>query len=123
MIFNEGITHTEISQLGFIRSLAQYFLDTKNGSNINVDELKREHTIDELFQIIHPAWNSEQLKLNTFPLKITVDKIQVQNALVDLEPETKDLPTAHFDAESFVTSNRRVMNLRKKGSPSVISSM
>ncbi|CAM2714590.1 unnamed protein product [Rotaria socialis] len=109
-----SITHTEIVQLGFIRSLAQYFLYTQNESKIKPDDVRQENTLDELFRIVHLNWKSEQVKLNTFPLKLAIDTIQVQNALVDLETATKDLPTAHFDAESFVASNRRVMDLRKK---------
>ncbi|CAF4586109.1 unnamed protein product, partial [Rotaria socialis] len=95
-----SITHTEIVQLGFMRSLAQYFLDTQNGSKIKPDDLRQENTLDELFRIVHLNWKSEQVKLNTFPLKLAIDTIQVQNALVDLEAATKDLPTAHFDAEA-----------------------
>ncbi|CAF5104981.1 unnamed protein product, partial [Rotaria magnacalcarata] len=77
----DSITHTEIVQLGFIRSLAQYFLDTQNGSKIKPDDFRQENTLDALFQIVHPNWKSEQLKLNTFPLKLAIDTIQVQNAL------------------------------------------
>ena len=35
-------------QLGFIRSLARFFLDTKS-SEINAEELTKRHTIDELY--------------------------------------------------------------------------
>lgn len=104
-------------QLGFIKSLAKFFLDTKTGENekINGEELIKPHTIDELYKIIHPDWNNDQVFLYTYPLKSIIDLIQVRDALVDLNPLTKNLPSAHFDAESFVDSNHRVMELRKKG--------
>jgi hypothetical protein len=31
-------------------------------------------------------------------------------AWVDLDPSTKDMPYAHFDAETFINSNQRVIN-------------
>ena len=34
-------------------------------------------------------------------------------AIVDLDPKTKDLPYAHFDAEKFTESNARVINFTK----------
>ena len=44
----------------------------------------------------------------------------MRDALVDLNPLTKNLPKAHFDSESFVESNQRIMDLRKKGSRSLM---
>jgi hypothetical protein len=107
-------------QLGFIRSLARFFLDTQTNDkkNIDADKLKSDHTIDELYQLVHPDWSKDQVKLYSYPLKSVIDKIQVRDALVDLNPETKDLPTAHFDSESFVESNQRIMDLRKKSKES-----
>lgn len=36
--------------------------------------------------------------------------LQTNVALVDLDPSTKDMPYAHFDAETFVPSNQRVID-------------
>jgi hypothetical protein len=47
-------------------------------------------------------------------LKSIIDTIQVRDALVDLDPSTKNLPSAHFDSESFTESNTRIIELRKK---------
>ncbi|CAF3202425.1 unnamed protein product [Rotaria sp. Silwood2] len=112
----KSITRTEIVQLGFIRSLAQFFIDAKirDGSGINTEDFKKEHTIDELYQLAHPDWTEDKVKLYSYPLKSIIDKIQVRDALVDLNPSTKDLPSAHFDSESFNESNHRIMRLRKK---------
>jgi hypothetical protein len=112
----EGITHTEMVQLGFIRSLARFFLDTqtRTKSSNNADNFKAQHTIDELYQLAHPDWTNDQVKLYSYPLKSIIDRIQVRDALVDLNPLTKNLPSAHFDSESFVESNDRIIELRKK---------
>jgi hypothetical protein len=113
----EGITHTEMVQLGFMRSLARFFLDTQTrNKRINsVDNFKSQHTIDELYQLAHPDWTSDRVLLYSYPLKSIVDRMQVRDALVDLNPLTKNLPSAHFDSESFVESNRRIIELRKQG--------
>lgn len=102
-------------QLGFIRSLARYFFDTVSTNTKNINQLKEDHTIDELYEIIHPDWTFDQVKLYSYPLKSVIDQIQVRDALVDINPDTKDLTSAHFDSESFVESNRRIITLRKKG--------
>ncbi|CAF1359667.1 unnamed protein product [Adineta ricciae] len=110
----ESITHTEQAQLGFIRSLTRFFLDSQNEKGENTDKFQGEHTIDQLYQIVHPDWTNEQVKLHSYPLKRIVDTFQMTDALVDLSPSTKNLPAAHFDSESFAESNHRLMQLRKK---------
>ena len=77
--------------------------------------LTESHTIDELYKLVHPTWSSERVYLYSYPLKTVIDQLQVNNALVDLNSNTKNLPSAHFDAESFVSANRRVMDLRQQG--------
>jgi predicted nucleic acid-binding protein len=112
-----GLTHTEITQLGFTRSLARFFLDNQIQTNLSTEtiaSLKEPHTIDELYELVHPDWTTNQVKQYSFSLKTVIDQIQVHNALVDLNPETKNLPSAHFDAESFVTANQRIIELRQK---------
>ena len=103
-------------QLGFIRSLARFFLDkqSKSRSSTNPNNFKDEHTIDELYQLAHPDWTKDKVNLYSYPLKSVIDTIQVNDALVDLAASTKNLPTAHFDSETFVESNRRIIDLRKK---------
>ncbi len=55
-------------QLRFIRSLARFFLDTKidDKNQINPDELVKQHTLDELYKLVHPDWSNEQLFLLYF---------------------------------------------------------
>ncbi|CAF5226240.1 unnamed protein product, partial [Rotaria magnacalcarata] len=94
--------------------LARFFLGTHHGNQVNAEIFNSTHTIDELYQLVHPDWSNDQVKLYLHPLKSIIDHIQVRDALVDLNPSTKDLPSAHFDAESFIGSNRRIMDLGKK---------
>ncbi|CAF0737973.1 unnamed protein product [Adineta steineri] len=93
-----SITHTELVQLGFIRSLTRFFLDAQiqSKSSIDVENFKAEHTIDELYQLAHPDWTNDQ------------------RCSVDLNPSTKNLPSTHFDSESFKESNDRIIQLRNK---------
>lgn len=39
---------------------------------------------------------------------------QAMAAFVDLDPQTKDNPYAHFDAEKFVGSNERVISFKNR---------
>lgn len=46
------------------------------------------------------------------PLDLLIDDIfQKEVSRVDLESDTKDLPFAHFDAETFLESNKYVINI------------
>ena len=103
--------------MGFIRSLSRYFLDTeiKDPNDPRVEKLQGQNTIDAIYQLIYPSWDSDRIKLYSYPLKKVIDEVQVRNALVDLNPSTKNLPSAHFDSETFAQSNQRVMELRNKG--------
>ncbi|UJR24642.1 hypothetical protein I4U23_006016 [Adineta vaga] len=110
----ESITHTEQVQLGFIRSLTRFFLDVESQKGANTDKFQGQHTIEQLYQIVHPEWTTDQVSLYSYPLKSIIDTIQIRDALVDLNPTTKNLPSAHFDSESFKESNQRLINLRTK---------
>ncbi len=113
-ILIKGITHTDMVQLGFIRSLTRFFRDTQSKSGTNANNFEGQYTIDELYQLAHPDWTADQVKLYSYPLKSIIDTIQVRDALMDFNPSTKNLPTAHFDSETFVESNRRLIERRKK---------
>lgn len=114
-----GITHVDITELGFIRSLARYFYDTRFASSsvtlisINLDDyFTKQHTIDSLYKLAFPDYNAVQLAFYSLPLKFTLDFIMTQNALVDFEPQTKILSAAHFDSEAFMNGSRRILKLR-----------
>ncbi|CAF4276509.1 unnamed protein product, partial [Rotaria magnacalcarata] len=101
-----GITHTEITQQAFIRSLARYFLDTHA---IRTQEIyhSQEFTIDELYHLAYPHWTTKQVRQRSYPLKSILDAILAENGLVDFDAWTKKLPAAHFDSEAFSNGSRR----------------
>jgi len=106
-----GITHTEITQIAFVRSLARYLLETKA---INKYEIKNtEYTIDELYRLTYPKWSTEKLHIQSYPLKSILDTLLVENALVDMDRWTKKLSAAHFDSEAFSNASRRMIKIRK----------
>jgi hypothetical protein len=102
-----GITHTEITQLGFVRSLTRFLFETKA---IHEHE---EYTIDQLYQLMYPTWSIKKLQLQIYPLKSILDTILAENALVDFDRWTKKLPTAHFDSEAFANGSRRILKIRR----------
>jgi hypothetical protein len=105
-----GITHTEITQIAFVRSLARYFLETKA---IQKYEIKnKEYTIDELYRLTYPKWSTEKLHIQSYPLKSILDTLLAENALVDMDRWTKKLPAAHFDSEALSNASRRMIKIR-----------
>ena len=114
-----GITHTEITQTGSIRTLARYFYDTRirpnknNGNTVNEQKyFTEEHTIDDLYRLAHPEYSEAEVQLYSLPLKFILDNIMTQNALVDFNSKTKKLSAAHFDSEAFKNGSRRILQLR-----------
>ena len=108
--FLSGLTHTEITQLGFLRSLARFLFETKAINNYNHDD---EYTIDQLYELMNPTWNNEKLHVQTYPLKSILDTILAENALVDFDRWTKKLSAAHFDSEAFANASRRIIKIRR----------
>ena len=117
-LFSPGITHSEITQIAFVRSLARYLLETKA---IDKYEIKnKEYTIDQLYRMTYPTWSAEKLHIHSYPLKSIVDTILVENAMVDMDRYTKKLPAAHFDSEAFRNASRRMIKIRTTSKSSFI---
>jgi hypothetical protein len=75
-------------------------------SNVSLANLTRYYTdIRNLYYDRYGKWICE-LDLNDL-LNL---QLQPNVAVVDLDPKTKDLPYAHFDAETFTQSNQRVID-------------
>jgi hypothetical protein len=106
-----GITHTEITQIAFLRSLARYFLETKAIHKYEINN--KEYTIDELYRLTYPHWSNEKLHIQSYPLKSILDTLLVENAMVDMDRATKKLPAAHFDSEAFRNASRRMIKIRQ----------
>ncbi|CAF0955800.1 unnamed protein product [Adineta steineri] len=117
---SDSITHTEITQLGFIRTLCRYLYDTRivpnknNTVNANPqDYFAKQHTIDDCYKLAHPEYSDAQVTLYTGPMKFVLDLVMTHNALVDFDPKTKKLSSAHCDSEAFPNCSRRIIQLKK----------
>lgn len=118
-----GLTHSEITGLGFVRSLARYLYETQifqsrsNSSQPISDEefLTTKYTINDLYKLAHPELDRFDIELYTLPVKFILDTLMTQNVLVDFNPKTKKLSAAHFDSEAFLNGSRRILRLRQNG--------
>jgi hypothetical protein len=115
-----GITHAEITQHGIIRSVARFFYDTRlqsnhtNGSTVNEGTyFATEHTVDDLYGLAYPKFNSFEVSLYSLPFKLVLDSIMTQDVLVDFDENTKHVSTAHFDSEAFSNGSRRILQFRQ----------
>ncbi len=107
-----GTTHTEITQIAFVRCLARYLLETKAIKKYEINN--KEYTIDELYRLTYPDWSTEKLHIHSYPLKSILDTLLSENAMVDMDAWTKKLPAAHFDSEAFSNASRRMIKMRQK---------
>jgi hypothetical protein len=107
-ISGETITHDDITKFGVIQSIVQYFYNQTNGSAlVNLTKSTNEYyDLTNLYQDYYGLrfCDLEVKKLIRYSLRQYV-------AQVDLDSDTKDMPFAHFDAETFIQSNKRVINL------------
>ena len=105
------LTHEEIIKRGIITSATKYFYDQSklNGSSSNRINLTKLDTgeyfnLKNLYYDYYGAWYC------TIDLEnMIITDFQPNVAIVDFDKSTKDLPYAHFDAETFQQSNNRVI--------------
>jgi hypothetical protein len=117
--FFSGITHAEITEFGFIRSLARYLYDTRirsrhaNDSALQAEDFfSTEHTVDDLYQLAYPELSLAEVKVYSLPFKYILDYVMTQDVLMDFKESTKRLSAAHFDNEAFANSSRRILQAR-----------
>jgi hypothetical protein len=107
---SESLTHDQIVRNGIVQSVVRYFYDQPNGTvNINLTQIDNEYyNINKLYTDYYGGarvcWKSFENVIETF---------QNDVASVDFDATTKDMPFAHFDAEKFIESNRRVVEFKK----------
>jgi hypothetical protein len=104
------ITHEEIIKRGIIRSAAKYFYDQSklNGSTAKINLTKLDtgeyYNLKNLYYDYYGTW------FCTIDLEnLIITSFQPSVASVDFDRSSKDLPYAHFDAETFQQSNNRVI--------------
>lgn len=88
---SETLTHMDILEKGFLKSIEKYF--KQNQSLIKV-------------------WNSTELK-HKCNINVVLNKMHKAVASVDSDFKLKNLPWAHFDANTFSESNSHVSKLFK----------
>jgi len=104
---NPTLTHEEILRRGIIKSIANYFYAKENGS-ILIDKSKVDNEYLNINKIYIDYYGKGFCNL---PINRLLKYELLPNvAIVDLDPKTKDLPFAHFDAETFIQSNQRVIH-------------
>jgi hypothetical protein len=106
---SESFTHDLIVRNGIIQSAVRYFHDQPNGTNIDLNKIDNEYyNINKLYTDYYGrrvCWKS---------FDDVVDDFQTDVASVDFSSLTKDMPYAHFDAETFIESNARVIEFKRK---------
>lgn len=116
---SKTLTHMDILKKGLVRSVAKYFGEKQENKKIkipkrsielnktdvyfnNLNELYRDYLGDQEYELI----SSCSLGLND-----VINLMAKAVAAVDSDPTLKDLPWAHFDANTFIESNSYVSNL------------
>lgn len=103
----ETLVHEDIIKRGIIRSVVKYFYDQPNGKNkINLNKTNTEYL--NIKNIYYDYYGVYLCVVNLE--KVIKNEFQFEVASVDFSPDTKDLPYAHFDAETFYESNLRVID-------------
>lgn len=104
---SNSLTHEQITRRGIVQSVVRYFYDKPDGKQkINLDKINNEYY--DLTSLYFDYYRKYICSIPVASLIKTTFEPYV--ALVDLDPATKDLPYAHFDAEKFKQSNDLVIN-------------
>jgi von Willebrand factor A domain-containing protein 7 len=108
---SKTVTHEEIIRRGLVRSVVKYFYDQPNGAKrINLSKIDNYYyNLSKLYYDYYDKWYC-WLELDY----LITNKFEPNVALVDFDSRTKDLPYAHFDAETFKESNERVREYLSK---------
>jgi len=93
-----------------IQSVVKYFHSQPNGKH-KIDLKKINNEYYDLNKLYFDYYGKH---ICDIPLKHKII-VEFEKAVgsVDMDSKTKDLPYAHFDAETFKESNERVMNFTK----------
>jgi hypothetical protein len=109
-VSGETTTHDDIIKYGVIESIVQYFYNQTNGSTlVNLTKSNNEY-----YDLTNLYKDYYKVTICDLEAKNTINNVlKLYVALVDLDPKTKDMPYAHFDAETFINSNQRVIDFTK----------
>jgi hypothetical protein len=105
-VTDESLSHEEIIKRGILRSVAKFLYDQPAGNTLIDSNLDLYTDIDSIYKDFFGRLKYSFKKAKLEGLLNGVFSTAV--ASVDLDPTTKDMPYAHFDAEKFHESNQRV---------------
>ena len=106
------LVHDEILKRGLIQSVVAYFIDQPKASNkVNISKISEYYDLRKLyFDYYGKGLCNKDIPLVSL-LKFT---LQPAVASIDFKSSVKDLPYAHFDAETFAESNQRVIYFKNQ---------
>jgi hypothetical protein len=108
------LTHEEILKRGILRSVVKHFRESSPEFKSKLLDTQNDDDADNL-NIRNLYFKLTGRRLCYIELDYLIETVFKPNiAIIDLASKTKDLPWAHFDAESFYDSNERVIQFRKR---------
>ena len=118
------LTHTEILRKGVLKSIVKYFKHKqelefesdpyRSKHDRHVDPRKIDtHYMNNINELYHDYFGKDYETISKCNLKLDDAIKLITDAVisVDFDPEFKDLPYAHFDADKFIESNQHVNKL------------
>lgn len=119
-IVSKSLSHEDITRRGLIRSVARYLYDQPGGR----DRIQLGN-IERYFNNINFLYSDFNKKSSIIPILelefLLKTEILPYVAFVDLDPSTRDLPYAHFDAEKLIESNVRVIEMTTRTNSAILS--
>ncbi len=116
--------HEVILKRGLHRSIVKFFFDKEKQKSPNkkhkIDMKKIDQQYSELKNIYYDYYGLSFCDLGLLNARKAREELQVNVEIVDFDSSTKDMPYAHFDAETFVESNQRVIEFLKKINQSLL---
>lgn len=110
---SKTLCHEDIIKRGIIRSVAKYLREQKEPGAMRIrnrhSDYMESHYYKDPKHLYHDYYNKWICELD-LEILIKLD-FKPNVAVVDFEANTKDLPYAHFDAETFKESNERVNHM------------
>jgi hypothetical protein len=106
------LSHEDILRRGLIQSIVKYYAE-KSNNRVNSSRLESYYrSLKNLYVDLNGPNNGMNRNINLELLLATV--LEPSVAFVDFDPNTRDLPYAHFDDETLIRSNEHVINLTSK---------
>ena len=109
--------HEVILKRGLLRSIVKYFYDQEtkeNRARRGIDLKKVDKDYLELKHIYYDHYGISVCDLGLFSAREAIEELQINVEVVDFDESTKDMPYAHFDAETFAESNQRVIEFQQQ---------